>query len=197
MPFQVIERAFGGRDDFDVESFKKRSGAEVVVPKTRADMIIVGVGGVGSECLGKPEYLLERMVEPKPRRRSSEEIVVFREQAPDLPAVFLGGSAICTRHPQGLKRHALRMKHAEHVVIGRDEEIGRVWKMGILREPTRVRVTMGRNDRRGFDGFIERARNVACSCLCWKQPVGVKERHGQRLPLLLCLPRWTIATQIR
>ena len=65
-------------------------------------------------------------VEPHARRRAAEQVIVSREHAPDLARVALGGAAIDARDAEFLERDALAVEHAEHVVIGREQQAGRI-----------------------------------------------------------------------
>ena len=63
------------------------------------------------------EQLAERLVEPEPRRRAAEQMIVLGERAPDLSRVGLDRAAVAARDAQLLERHALAVEHAENVVV--------------------------------------------------------------------------------
>ena len=128
VPAQVVERALGGGDHLDAEAVEQRARPELRAGEAVGDMVVVVVGGLGREPPVEAEHRLERVVEPEPRRRAAQQVVVLGEAAPDRAAVGLGRAAVGARHAEVGERHALRVQHAEDVVVGGDEELRRVGK---------------------------------------------------------------------
>ena len=174
---QVVERAVGGADRLDVEAFVEGAGAQVGPRERLRDRVVEPVGVGGAEPLLDAEDLRQRMLEPVPRRRAPEQPEVLREQAPDGAPVGLDRAAVAARHPERLKRHALRVQHAEDVVVGLDEQLGRVGEGQVLGIPPRVRVAVRRQDRQVLDAGVKEPRDRARPGLVGEQPVRV-ERHG-------------------
>ena len=66
---------------------KSARGRNSGVSQCLRDDVVVRVGIVWAEPLLQAELLLEGVVEPETRRRAAEEIVVLREDAPDLARI--------------------------------------------------------------------------------------------------------------
>ena len=62
------------------------------------------------------------------------------EDLPDLAVVGLHCDAIPRRHTQRLQRDALRIEHAEDIVVGDDEQLGGSPQRGVFGKQARVDV---------------------------------------------------------
>ena len=182
VPFQVVECAIGGRDRLDPEALVQRPGPVLGPLQPLGDMVIGGVRGFGRQPAVPAEDLLERMLDPQPRRGRAEQVPVRREQPPDRAAVGLGRATIGARHAQPLQRDALRAEHPEHVVVGGDEQLRRIGEGGILGIPARIGMTMRRQDRQVPDAGIEIAGDRAGRRIDGEQPVVVKQCQPQPPP---------------
>jgi hypothetical protein len=82
------------------------------------DGVVVDICGLAGQRHVEAEHLLEHMVEPALGRGAAEQVIVLREDAPDLAPVGFGRAAIDPRHAHRLERHALAVDHPEDVVVG-------------------------------------------------------------------------------
>ncbi len=124
--FERVEGSVGGGQDFDVEFVEERAGTEGGGFERACDDVVVFVGVFCAESFGEAELIFEGVVEPEAGGGAAEEVVVFREDAPDFAGIgFL--VAIELGNAEGLERDALRVEHAEDVVVGLDEEGGWDW----------------------------------------------------------------------
>ncbi len=97
-----------------------------------------------------------------------------------------------------LERNALRIEHPEQVVIGSQQQLGRVAERFVAGEPRRIGVTVRADDRQAGDGAIEFARDCAGGGIRGKQPVGMqiqRSRHGDLPKASGWAERSTIAGQ--
>ena len=175
MPAQVVERALGRGDDLDVEPLEQRARPELGPRQAVGDVVVVGVGGLGRQAVVEAEDRLEGMVEPEPRRRAAQQVVVLGEAAPDRAAVGLGRAAVGARHAEVGERHALRAEHAEDVVVGDDEELRRIGERQVLGVPARVGVAVRADDRQVAHLGVERARKAPHRGIGRKQPVRIQK----------------------
>ena len=71
---------------------------------------------------------------------------VLRKDPPYLARVDFLGFAITPPDAQPLQRNALRVEHAEHIVVGCDEQRGRVTEILVGRKPLRIGMAVRRYD---------------------------------------------------
>ena len=124
---------------------KRARGRNSGVWSALRDDVVVLVGVSGLEALGEAELIFEGVVEPEPGGGSAEEVVVPGEYAPDLAGVG-AFFAVDLGDAEGLEGDALRVEHAEDVVVGLDEERGGIGEGLVEGEPARVGVAVGRED---------------------------------------------------
>ena len=87
-----IERRFGGRQHLDVEPLEQRARPELRLARDSALMRSKhAVGRFRRQSLVDAEHRRERVVEPEPRRRAAEQVVMRGESPPDLARVLLDG----------------------------------------------------------------------------------------------------------
>ncbi len=85
---EIVVRALGGREQLDVEAVEQGARAEgVASPELRVDPVVIEVGGRRLERDVDAEHLGEDMVEPEPRRRAAEQVIMRREQPPGLARI--------------------------------------------------------------------------------------------------------------
>ena len=120
-----IERAFGGGDELDLETLEERARAEGVGLQRGVDRVVIEVGGGRLEPHVEPEHFGEHPVEPHPRRRAAEQVIVLGEDPPDRAAVLLGRAAVAGRDAERVERHALAVEHAEHIMVRHDQQLRR------------------------------------------------------------------------
>lgn len=128
VPFEIVERAFGGRDDLDVEALEQGARAEILPLQQRRDGVVVAVGGRCGQRLVDAEQIGKHMIEPQPGRCAPKQIIVLGKTTPDRPAVCLDRRAVQRRHAEILKADALAEQHAENVVVRNDEQLRRIRK---------------------------------------------------------------------
>ena len=169
MIFEVVQRAFGGRDDLYVETFVERARPEFGLLQARCDPVVGRVGIVGCQGLRDAEQLRQHKIHPDPRRGSAEKMVVFREDAPDRAAIGGFGATFGVRYAEALQTHALAEEHAEHIVVGHDQQLGWIGKRLVQRIPAGVGVAVRADDRELCDRLVEFARKGADRRNCGKQ----------------------------
>src|SRR5207245_2797111 len=64
-------------------------------------------------------------LEPQAAGGAGEERETLREPPPDQPPDLLNRSAVASRDAQVLHAYALAVEHAEDVVVGHDQQVGR------------------------------------------------------------------------
>ena len=69
---------------------------------------------------------------------------MLREQTPDLARIGLDRTAVDAGNAEIFERHALAVEHAEHIMIGRDEQLRGIGEGKVLGEPARVGMAMRR-----------------------------------------------------
>ena len=88
-------------------------------------------------------------------------MIVVCKQTPNLARVLFDGSAINAGHTQILQRDPLRMEHPEHIMIGGDEQLGRVGEGFVFGKPARVGMAVGADDGQIAHLIIKRARQFS------------------------------------
>ncbi len=181
MVLQGVERALGGGDDFDAEALEQCARAESIARQCLGDCVVIAVCRCGiepdvdSECLGK------HPVEPQPRGCAAEQVVMPGEQPPGRARVRAG-----IADPQRLQRHALRIKHAKHIMVRRQQQFGGIAEGFVAREPARIGVAVRADDRQAGDRGVKLARQRPRRRIGGEQTVGMEdERAGHavcRLP---------------
>ena len=96
---------------------------------------------------------------------------ILRSFALDLTAILAGDAKL-------LELDALRIEHAEDVVVRLDEQRRRVGEGLVLGEPARIGVAVRRDDRQVADAGIEAARDSAC------------HRFGRQKTIVVQQHRW-------
>jgi hypothetical protein len=81
---EILLRALGGRQKLDPEPLEQRPGTVGRNGERLGDSVEIMVGGRRLQSEFEPEQVREDLVEPEPRGRASEQIIMAREQAPRL-----------------------------------------------------------------------------------------------------------------
>ena len=95
VPAQIVERAVGGRDHFDVEALEQRARPELgPSPGSRRCGRRRRRRCSASAARSRPNTRLEGVVEPEPRRRAAEQMIVARRSAARscAPSVSIGAA---------------------------------------------------------------------------------------------------------
>ncbi len=145
---QVVRRALSGGQDLDFEPFEEGAGAEGGRLQGRVHDVVVVIGRSRLQGHGQAEQLGEDVVQPDRRGRAAEKVEVGREQAPGRARIAARRLA-APGHPQALQGNALRIEHAEQVVVGGQQQVRRVVEGFVVREPGRVGVAVRADDRQG------------------------------------------------
>jgi hypothetical protein len=102
------------------------------------------------EPMLQTKYLGEDVIQPKPGRRAAKQIKILREQPPYFARVALAVIAWRTSlraNPEIFERHALAVEHPIDVVIRCDQQLCRIGKRFVVREPARIGMPMWANNR--------------------------------------------------
>ncbi len=174
---EIVERPVRRRDRLDVEAVVKRAGPHLRLRDGVGNAVIEPVRIRLRKALVDAEDGLERVFEPEAGRRAAEKRKMPCEQAPDRTSVRLCRSLVAARNAEGFELDALRVEHAEDVMVRDDKELGRIGKWQILRVPCRVGVTMRRKDRQRRDALVEPPRDGTRLGVGWEQSVGM-QGHG-------------------
>ena len=170
-----VERRFGGGDHLDAEPFEQRARAEFGGGEARRDVVVIMVGGAGIELDIQPEGLGEDPVEPHPRGRAPEQMIVPGQDAPGLARIDRRcGSARHRCQPKRFQRNSLAVEHAEHVMVRLQQQRGRILERRIAGEPGRIGMAMRADDRQITDRVIKPPRDRADMGVDREKPVGVK-----------------------
>src|SRR5690606_27806577 len=128
------------------------------------------------------------MVEPYPGGGTAKQMVIGGEEAPRR--AWVGGRRSApVRYAKGAERDPLAIEHAIEIMIGREQQIGRVRPIGVSCEPCRVCMTMRANDWQSLHLGVERACDVTRLALGRKQAVGM---DAQRLCHRCSFPRKSV-----
>src|SRR5580700_6289320 len=174
-----IEGRLRRGENFDVESLEERAGAKLRTRQTLRDVVVDSVGRLRRQALAYAEDALEGMGKPQPRRRTSEEVPVRRQDVPDLARVGLDRTAVEAPDTERFERDTLAVEHPEDVMVRNDEKRRGVRKWLIAREPCGVGVTVRTDDRQPGDFGIEAARYGANRRLRRKQAIGMDMDLGR------------------
>ena len=155
-----IEGGVGGGEGFDVKAIEEGSWEELRSFEGAVDGVVDFAAVVFGEALADAEEGLEGEVEPEAGGGSAKQVVVTGEDAPDLAGVGSEGGGV-PGNAEGFKRDALRVEHAEDVVVGLDKEGGGVGEGLVFCEPSGVGMAVRREDGSVADGFIEAMSELA------------------------------------
>ena len=72
---------------------------------------------------------------------------------------------------------ALAVKHAEHIVIRREQQAGRIGERGVVREPLGVGMAVGADDRQVFDELVKRPCDRPRIRIGGKKPIRIEFVH--------------------
>ncbi len=174
-----IERRFGRRDHFDVETLEQRARTELGRREARVDPVEAAVRRLGRQPFVDAEHRRERVVEPHARGRAAEQVKVFGERVPYPARVRRDRTAIVARNAQVLESYALAVEHPEHVVVRRDEQRRGVGERRVVGEPLRIGVAVRTDDGQILHRRVQAARESADRRVGGEQPVGIQvERNG-------------------
>ena len=99
------------------------------------------------------------------------------EGLPDFAVVGLDRPAIPPRHAERLQRHALRVEHAEDVVVGDDQQIGRAAERVVrVGEHARVDVAVRADQRQARHLPVEVLGDLLLARIGAEEAVGREKR---------------------
>ncbi len=165
---------------------EQRARAEGRRRQRGIDRVVIEIGGVRAQPHLDPEDDGKDMVEPQPRGRAAERPIVRGEQPPRGAAVGLR-----VTKPQRLQRDALRIEHPYHIVVGPQDQAGRVLERRVGGEPFGIGMAVRRQDRQRLDPGEQRARHGARRGIGREKAVGMelKSRHRLQRIFPLSFPR--------
>src|ERR1700745_2319952 len=114
-----IERRMGGSQYLKSKSFEKSAGAKFRFFQFFRYGVVVFVSILRRKTLIQSEEIVKSKVQPQPCRCRAEKIIVAGEDPPNPSGIA---------NIQVLKQDTLAVKHARNVVVGGDEQLGRIWK---------------------------------------------------------------------
>ena len=158
------------------------------------DGVVDIAGVVGAERLVEAEHFDEDLLQPKARRGAEEQVPVVGEELPDVARVDVGTGAIAAGNAKGVEIDAARVKHPEDVVVGNDQQFGRVGEGGIVGEPGRIAVAVRGDDRHPVEALVELAGDAPLYRIVGKQPVGIeggRVGHGYQSQSVPSVSRFT------
>ena len=173
-----VQRRIGCGQHLNAETFVEGARQELRRGEFLRDGVVEVFGGAFAEAFGQAEKFLKGVVEPEARGGAAEEVVMAREDAPDLARLF----DLVLANLQLLQGDALAVEHAEDIVVGLDEKFDRIGEGLVAREPGCLGVAMRADDGQRTDALIETARNGPRAVVCRKEPVLVKKSHLEVLP---------------
>ena len=173
MRVEIILRALGRCEKIDAEAIEQGARAEGVGRQFLADRIEIMIGAGRIERDLEPKHLGEHMIEPQPRGRAAEQVIVGCEQPPRRARIGCR-RAVAIGYAQRGKRDALAVEHAIDIMIRREQQAGRIGPRRIVGEPARIGVAVRADDRRIGDGGVKRPRDIARAGIRREQSVGVQ-----------------------
>ena len=156
-PFQPLSlilachfRSSSGPSVVAITSMLKRSkrarGRKASWARQSGDPVVMRIGVGGGERFIDAEQGLQHIVEPQTRRRATEQVIVLGKAPPDGASLGFNRCPVKARHAEVLKADALAEQHAVDVMIGNDEQPGRIGKGLIERIPAWIRMAVGTDD---------------------------------------------------
>ena len=173
---EVVARVVGGGQHLDAEPLEQRPGPVGVLGEPLGDLVVDRVRGLCRRPDGDVEDLGELRLEPVPRRRTAEQGPVLAQPAPHLAGLRLG--ELAAAHAEVVQRDAAGVQEAGDVVVGRDEERGRIRERHVVGEHAGVDVPVRREDRQVAHDVVDPPRDGADPRLGRQQPVGMPEEWG-------------------
>ena len=158
---QIRGRGVGGGDDLDVEPVEQCARAELSVGDALGDPVIDRVSRFGAGDQFDPEHLDQLVFQPVAGRRAAEELPVLAEGTPDLARVGLDRAAVEPRYAQAGRLDALGGQHPEHVVVGNDQQLGRVGERAVVGEDLRFHMPVHADQRQVFGLVVDLASDAA------------------------------------
>src|SRR6266516_7493947 len=118
MVLERVGRSVRRRQHLDVEALEQRARPELWALELLDDLVVRLCSYFTQSQTPNPEYLKQLVVEPRPRRRAAEQVIVLGEELPH--------AARCALH-QIFERHAIGVQQARdapHRGIGIEEAVG-------------------------------------------------------------------------
>ena len=171
---EFAQRRIGGGDDLDAESVEQRARAERIIGETLGDLVIGLVCGRAVEPDAHTEHVAERVIEPQPRRSSPEQVHVAGEGPPCVARSGHVANSVGRPDAERLERHALAVEHPHEVVVGRDEQVGRIGEGFVVGEPSWIGVAVRAQQGKVGDLVVQLASDVALDRVGGEEPVGME-----------------------
>ena len=161
MELERVGGRIGRAEHFDLEALEERPGPELGTPQARVDSIVDAHRRRARQRLVDAEDALELVRQPGAARRAAEQIEVVREPLPDRARIGFDRAAVEPWDAERLHRHALRVEHADDVVIRDDDQRCRVREGLVERQQLRIDVAMRADERQRSEFVVQRLRGGA------------------------------------
>jgi hypothetical protein len=170
---QGIGGGVGGAEDFDVEAVVQGARPEFGQLQLFVDLVVDGLGGLAVQLLCHAKHVDQFVGEPDAGGRAAKEVEVVGEYLPGLAVVCFHRLAILPGHGQVFQADALRIQHAEDVVVGdKQQRRGRTKTVVGVGEEARIDVAVGANQRQTGDSFVQRQGDALLGGVGGEEAVG-------------------------
>ena len=192
VPLERVGRRVGRAEHLDAEPVEQGAGPKLGPSQTGVDVVVDPHGRRGGQRLVDPEHAFELLRQPGAARRSAKQVKVVAEDLPDPPRIGFGPPAVDARDSQRLHRHALRVQHADDVVIRDHDQRRRIGKPLVEREQPGFDVPVRAHQRVSRGQLIQLACDVAHGGDRAEKAIGVQhsgeyiEVPGARCPSAAC-----------
>jgi len=196
---QVVARIVRGGDELDLEAVVQRARQERRRLQLLGDRVVDLVRGLGRRGDVDPEDVGELGLEPELDRAAPVDLPVGAEEAERVAGAV--GAEVLLTHAEVGERDPVGVQHPIDVVVGRDQQRGRVAERHVVGQPLGRHVPVGGDDGQVADGLVDLTRDGAQRGISREHPVGaeVKSGHTGSLvgrrgachPLPCVAQRWT------
>jgi hypothetical protein len=168
-------RIIGGGKDLQVETGEEGAGPELGAGQAGGDGVVALVGPFAGQGQLDAEQLVQLVLQPQPAGRAPQGVPVDTEVAPDLP-----GSVRTRPLAQRLQRDTDGVEDPQNVVIGADQERGRVGERAVSVEQPDVDMAVDGDQREPGDAGQQLTGHGPGGRIHREQTVGVQ--RGDHLP---------------
>ncbi|OPZ63836.1 MAG: hypothetical protein BWY83_03323 [bacterium ADurb.Bin478] len=152
---QSVDGRIRGAEHLNIEPFKHGARQIFRLRQRSRDLIIDLHGRFSAQPFAHTQHFVEFVLQPHARGRSAKKIHMVGNDLPYPAMIGLGGAAVPARHAHGLQSYALRIEHAEQIVIRNDQQFSRIRKGCILSKQPGIDMAMGAKQRQILDRMIE------------------------------------------
>src|SRR5699024_1358297 len=142
---EIVDRVVGGGQHGDVELVEQGAGPVLGPGELLGDLVVQRVGGAGVQHGLQAEDIVELVLHPVAGGGAGVGVPVLGQQVPGAAGGGLVQRALA--HAEVREVHAAGVHQAVDVVVGRDEQRGRVTERLVVEQQPGVDVPVGRDDR--------------------------------------------------